>query len=402
MFEKVSVLAGNAVVRPLTKRSRRRRDLWLFGHQGGEFAGNSKFLYLWVQAHRPDLEGVWITDRRQVSATLQAHGLPVCVRGTARGTAAALNAGAYFYCHGPEDVSVTFGGGALLVNLWHGIGLKTTQFGDPRSNAVYYSNPDLGWMRRTIGLGSRLDPDLLITTSRFTQAHFADQFRLPPERCPPCGYPRLDRGLDEKLDSLVDRLDGAGVAALRGDGAAEVYVYAPTYRDSARDFLGEAIPDRARLDRMLEERNAVLYLKLHPHTPVPEHWAQARIRPWPGGVDLYSAFPSLDALITDYSSLHYDWIERSDRGAVLYTFDQEQYEAQDRSLLYPFDENVAGWRARSFEELVELIASGRAVDPNPDVPRVREKFWGDAQGPASPRIVAAVEERLSARAGSRA
>jgi CDP-glycerol glycerophosphotransferase (TagB/SpsB family) len=394
MFEKASRLAGNALVRPLAGRSPRRSNLWLFGHQGGEFAGNSKFLYSWVLSHRPDLDPVWITDRPQVAARLQAHGLPVCVRGSPRAIETALKAGAYIYCHGPEDVSVALGAGAVLVNLWHGIGLKTTQFGDPRSNANHYSNPGLGWARRTVGLGSRLDPDILVTTSRFTQAHFASQFRLPPDRCPPFGYPRMDVGLDEQLDALLARVDGTEVASLRRNDPSEIYLYAPTYRDSGRDFLADALPRRDRLSDILEQRNAILYVKLHPHTQVSTDWVEPRIRPWPAGVDLYSALRSIDALITDYSSLHYDWIKHSDRGALLYTFDQQQYEAQDRSILYPFEENVAGWRARSFDELLELIATGQALDPHPDVPRVRAKFWGSETGPASPRIVTAIEERL--------
>ncbi len=220
---------------------------------------------------------------------------------------------------------------------------------------------------------------------------------VPPssERCPPCGYPRLDCGRDQQLATLVECLDGAKVAALRRGETAELYVYAPTYRDSARDFLAKALPDRARLNAVLERRNALLYLKLHPHTPVPEHWPESRIRLWPKDADLYSAFPRIDALITDYSSLHYDWIFHSDCGAVLYTFDQGEYERQDRSLLYPFDENVAGWRAQSFEQLLGLVESGQALQPHPEVPKICEKFWGDRHGPASERIVTAIEERLS-------
>jgi len=117
---------------------------------------------------------------------------------------------------------------------------------------------------------------------------------------------------------------------------------------------------------------------------------------WPRDTDLYSAFPLIDALITDYSSLHYDWIFQSERGAILYTFDQDEYEQNDRALLYPFEENVAGWRARSFEELLELIATGRALSAAPDVAKIREKFWGTAEGTASRRIVAVIEERLRA------
>lgn len=388
-------LVGNGLVRRLSRKVRRRPGLWLFGHEGGDFAGNAKFLYLWLLAHRPDIEPMWITHRADVHAHLQAKGLPVCRRGTAQGIRAALAAGVYLYCFGPWEVSVALGGGAFHVNLWHGVGLKAIQYGDPRSAASRASDPRLGWAARLREVAGRIDPDLLIATSPFTAAHFADQFRLPLGRCPPCGYSRLDVPLDSELRELVGSVDGPHVETLRAGDPAEVYVYAPTYRDTARDFLGEALPDIERLNSVLKQRGARLYLKLHHRTPVPKGWSNDRVRMWPVGTDLYSAFPAIDALITDYSSLHYDWIFHSDRGALLYTFDQAEYERQDRTLLYPFEENVAGWRARSFDQLVRLIESGKALGPHPDVPRVHEKFWGAARGPASPRIVAAIEGQLA-------
>jgi CDP-glycerol glycerophosphotransferase (TagB/SpsB family) len=388
-------LLGNAIARPLSAKLPRRRNLWLFGHEEGAFAGNSKFLFLWLLAHRPDIQALWITHRRETEAHLKAYGLPVVRRGTLRGARAALTARVYCYCFGPWEVSVALGGGAFHVNLWHGVGLKAVQYGDPRSAASRAARPGLGWVERTRELAGRIDPDLLIATSPFTAAHFADQFRLPLDRCPPCGYSRLDVAGDGELRALVEQIDGTRIERLRDGESAEVYVYAPTYRDTARDFLAEALPDLDRLNAALERRRAMLYLKLHHRTAVPHSWGAARVKLWPQDADLYSAFPLIDALVTDYSSLHYDWISHSERGAVLYTFDQAEYERDDRSLLYSFDENVAGWRARSFDQLVELIEAGRAVEPHPDVPRIRRKFWGDAEGPASPRIVSAIEERLS-------
>jgi len=392
----ISRIVGNVLVRPLSSRARRRSNLWLFGHEEGAFAGNSKFLYLWLLAHRPDIRSVWITHRRDTETLLRRQGLPVVRRGTWSGARAALQAGVYCYCFGPWEVSIALSGGAFLVNLWHGVGLKAVQYGDPRSAASRATEPDLGWVARKVTLAGRIDPNLLIATSPFTAAHFADQFRLPIDRCPPCGYSRLDVAIDRKLREQVERIDGPRVDRLREGDPSEVYVYAPTYRDTARDFLADALPDLEQLNAILERRGAILYLKLHHRTPVPGGWGAARVKAWPRDTDLYSAFPLIDALITDYSSLHYDWIFQSERGAILYTFDQDEYEQNDRALLYPFDENVAGWRARSFEELLELIATGRALSAAPDVAKIREKFWGTAEGTASRRIVAVIEERLRA------
>lgn len=396
----IARLLGNAIARPLSAKVPRRPKLWLFGHEEGTFAGNSKFLFLWILAHRPDIRPLWITHRRDTEEHLRAYGLPVVRRGTLRGTRAALTAGVYCYCFGPWEVSIALGGGAFHANLWHGVGLKAVQYGDPRSAASRATRPGLGWAERTRELAGRIDPDLLIATSEFTAAHFADQFRLPIERCPPCGYSRLDVAGDGELRALVEQIDGRRIKRLREGDPAEVYVYAPTYRDTDRDFLREALPDLERLNAALERRDAMLYLKLHHRTVLPQHWGTSRVKLWPRDTDLYSAFPLVDALVTDYSSLHYDWIFHSSRGAVLYTFDQAEYERDDRSLLYPFDENVAGWRARSFDQLLELIETGRALNPHPDVTRLRHKFWGDSEGPASPKIVSAIEERLSDRSGA--
>ena len=273
--------------------------------------------------------------------------------------------------------------------------MKAVQYGDPRSAASRATSPELGRLGRLRELAGRIDPDLLVATSAFTATHFANQFRLPLDRCPPCGYSRLDVPLDPKLRELVERVDGQRVRQLREEYPAEVYVYAPTYRDSARDFLKDALPDLERLNAVLEKRRALFYVKLHHRTAVPHGWAAGRVRLWPRETDLYSAFAQIDGLITDFSSLHYDWIFHSNCGAMLYTFDQDEYERHDRNLLYPFDENVAGWQARTFDQLLDLIESGRALEGHPDVPRVREKFWGDRRTPASPAIVAAIEERLA-------
>ena len=391
---KVPQFLGNALLRPVSARMRRHDDRWLFGHQHGEFAGNSKFLYLWLLAHRPDLKPQWITPSAEVERRMRSHGLPVCRSGSPAGIRACLSAGVYLYCHGPEDVSVAFGGGALHVNLWHGVGLKAIQFGVPESNASKYSDPETGWAKRLYGLGSRIDPDLLISTSVFTSLHFARQFRIPASRCPPCGYPRLDVASDAKLAALVREIEGDVGSALR-DGAREIYVYAPTFRDSGRDFLAEAFPDRPELERALEGRNALLYVKLHPHTPVPSNWGSDRIRLWPEQTDLYSCLDSVDGLLTDYSSLHYDWLFHSDCGAALYTFDADEFVNRDRTLLYPFDENVAGWKANNFAELVELVVSGRALRQHPGALQVRRRFWKNLDGPASPRVVEAIEQRLA-------
>jgi CDP-glycerol glycerophosphotransferase (TagB/SpsB family) len=402
VWRAAAALMANGLVYPLSKLMPRRGDQWLFGHQDGAFAGNAKFLYLWVRTHRPDLRALWVTSDSDVLRFLRERGYPACRKGGPRAIWQSLRAGVHFVCHGPEDVSLALSGGALVVNLWHGVGLKSLRLGNPNSPAVRYGGPSANWFTRTLHLGPRLTPDVLVTTSEFMQRHFSSQFGMPLERCPPLGYPRLDSQRDTALFRVLAELPGSEPRALWPDGIAEVYAYLPTFRDSNRDFLRDALPDIGKLEAVLAQRNAILYLRPHRHTNLGGWTSSDRIRLWPAGVDVDASLPHLTGLITDYSSVHYDYIFHSDTGSILYMFDEEEYASSDRLLLYPLRENTAGWRAENFDALVRLIEYGDALVPLDEVARIRAKFWGEADGPASARIVDHVAQLLRARgSGSR-
>lgn len=55
-----------------------------------------------------------------------------------------------------------------------------------------------------------------------------------------------------------------------------------------------------------------------------------------------------DVLITDYSSILYDYLLMQEKETVLFLFDYEEY-VRDRDFYYPFEENVVGRKVSSFE-----------------------------------------------------
>ena len=389
----------NVLLFPLSRLFPRSPRRWAFGHIGGTFEGNPKFLFLWLSLHRPDLSIVWITGDRATIRLLHAHGYPVRRRWSAGGIWAALRARVFVVAHGPDNVNLPLSSGALLINLWHGVGLKPIQYGDPNGAVVRARRRArgraFGYLRELKFLRS---PDALITTSAFTRAHFAQQCELAEENCPALGYPRLDCATDPQLRAAAEALEPADRPCF---DATETYIYMPTFRDGEGDFLADAIPDYARLSAVLAARGAVLYVKLHPRTAavLPADWPN--IRPWPKHADFQTYLARFTGLLTDYSSVLYDYLYLKPTGAILYTFDEARYRRDDRALLYDFDANTAGTRAASFDELCDVLADGRALQPDASgqLARVRERFWGTAHGPAAPAIVHYVEERLQARDG---
>ncbi len=387
----------NVTVRPLSRLAPRRCDRWVFGHQGDVFAGNAKYLFLWISIHRPDVSAVWLTDNRQTRDLIRRAGFTAFARWSLGGIISALRAKVFAYCHGVEDTNLHLASGAFLLNLWHGVGLKATMFGDAKGVVGQAQKYGRNWLSRQFFLEYLTPPDAVVTTSPFMQAHFADQFRLPPDRCPQLGYSRLDVGLDGALKQCSRGIDEAGGFSFNPGAFSEVYIYMPTFRDTGRPFVGQALPDLEQLSAALRARNALLYVKLHRRTRDENIAAYDNIEHWPDGVDFYTYLDEFAVMITDYSSILYDYIFLNDCGVILYTFDRQDYLHNDRHLLYPFDENTAGVRVESFDGLVEVLRSGAALHEADRTAEVRRKFWGDERTVASPRIVAYVDAALEDR-----
>lgn len=388
----------NGLVYPLSGLFPRSSRQWVFGHSGDRFVGNPKYLFLWMALHRPDIRVTWITSNDEVRQTLAANGYRVRSRWSVAGMIAVLRARVFVFAHGVGNVNTLLSGGALLLNLWHGVGLKAVHLGHQSGKtARARSEAASGLVSRLSALQYLKPNDILVTTSDMMQTHFAEQFELPPSRCPQLGYPRLDCASDEELASLVKHMDGKAGFRLNPGGFDEIYLYMPTYRDTGRPFVAEALPDLGRLSDVLASRNALLYIKLHPDTHERLPNLPTNIRVWPDAIDVNAYLADCAGLITDYSSVLYDYLFVRPTGAILYTYDFERYISTDRSLLYPYDENVAGLRVLTFAELCDALRSGGAFDPSlqSSIVRIQDRFWGGSARPASPAIVEYVETRLA-------
>jgi len=369
---------------PLAALAPRARRRWAFGAAGDQFAGNPKYLFLWLRLHRPDIRATWITDDAGTHAMMTAAKLPVARRWSVAGVAAALRSALYAFSHGSEDVNLPLGRGARHLNLWHGVGIKALHAG---------ARPATG-LRRWLRSFVYVPYDVVASTSPMMQAHFAEQFGLPPERCPQIGYPRLDCAADPDVAALARSIDKAAGFRFNPDKRQEVYLYAPTFRNNGRPFLDDALPDLDALEAVLARRNALLYVKLHPRTRDAVPAGRARIHAWPEGIDFQTYLADLTGLVTDYSSVLYDYLAVRRTGSILYTFDHDAYTAADRALRHDFDSNVAGVRAGSFADLCAVLDTGAALSEPPNVDAIQERFWGGSPRPASPAVVAWAEEAL--------
>jgi len=323
---------------------------------------------------------VWISPNRHLVRELQSRGFASFYRWSLKGIRASVRAGLYVVNDNTSDVQFSLSGGARILNLWHGVGLKNVRYGAHVGFGAALQARARNPVWRVRNMRRFETPDWVLATSpEMARDFFARCFRVPVNRAPALGYPRLDVVLDAGLRKLAASFGDR--RALEQPGTSKRILYVPTLRDSETDLLQRALPDLSKLAEALRAQDAEMFVKLHPKMAVRHSQGDGlppNIRIIPADLDIYPDLHSFDALITDYSSLFFDFIYARPGGVVLYTYDFDRYRATERDLAWDYDEVTAGTRANDFAALCDAIEQGRVFDQlDPaKLARIRKRFWG--------------------------
>ena len=106
----------------------RSKSCFAFGSTAGGFSGNSKYLFIYMAEHYPNLEIYWLTRNRQTISQIRQLGLSAYWIYSPVGIWKALRAKYWFFNTYSAEIMFFLSGGATLVNLWHGVGLKRCEF----------------------------------------------------------------------------------------------------------------------------------------------------------------------------------------------------------------------------------------------------------------------------------
>lgn len=360
----------------------RNKKKWAFGSFRGAFNDNAKYLFIHCSNNCHEVDCVWLSKSRATVQLVRSKGLKSYFIGSPKGMWYALTSKYWFFNSYTSDIMFAFSGGAVCINLWHGVGLKRTEFNiisgklaerfqEHRFNEVYF-HPES--FRR---------PNWLLSSTPFQSKMFASAFRIPESRCLEYGYPRnviLTCPEEERMD-FVRKYEPASTMSLieriSGGHYSKVFVYMPTWRDSQREVFTQSF-DLPRLDAMLKSVNSLLLLKPHANVLInPAEFAELKnIKLVDGKVDIYPVLPYTDVLITDYSSVLYDYILMPGKDVILYLYDYADY-VKNRDLYYPFDENVVGRKVYNFGELFETIQKGNYMMDAVQRQVIVDRFWGE-------------------------
>lgn len=229
----------------------------------------------------------------------------------------------------------------VYLNTWHGTPLK----------AMGRSVPDreyaIGNVQRNFYIA-----DYLLYQNEFSKNVFFDDYMLNEVykgKVLLSGYPRnssfyrLDRRDEIRKElELEDK---------------QVMVYMPTWRGllhkkQNKEQVEKIFGYLAHLDHKLKD-NQVLYVKLHPFVKKGINYSELlHIKEFPAGYETYDFLNASDLLITDYSSIMFDY-GVSKKKMILFTYDRKEY-LGDRGIYIDLDEMDLP-KVDTVEELAEEI-----------------------------------------------
>ncbi|MBB3140788.1 CDP-glycerol glycerophosphotransferase family protein [Halomonas organivorans] len=356
--------------------------LWVFGAwHGRRYADNARYLYRYVRDHQPDLRAVWLADDEAVVRQVRAEGGAAVMAYSRAGIHAALRAGVCLVTHGAEDANAEATLGGLLVNLTHGTPLKRQ--GHDVVSSMGAGRRPLSWRRL---------PGLTVVASRTGRERVMSAYGLPGSTVLTLGYPRWD-GFAENAHGLLRRL------GVEPRDHAGIVLYAPTGRRLGHSRLDVTQGGRlAALGEWLQRERLMLLVRDATSLSREEREvlvSEARMREISVSAlgDIQPLLPAVDMLITDYSSLMYDYA-CLERPIILMAPDLEDYLEHDVGLYGDYLADAPGPVIGTWDQLPvawrDVMAGRYAVRLARFAGNHAE--WHDGQ--ACPRIIDAIKRRL--------
>lgn len=265
-----------------------------------------------------------------------------------------------------------------VVQLWHGTG-TIKKFGQDSNEGV---------LKR---LEYRANQSIthLIVNAKGIKRQYAQAFGVPLERTYAVGLPRTDLLFDSNKEQQDIEKFYEEFTELKGK---KLVLYAPTFRDSETSSPKSAIQYKQWVEQLPQD--CICLLKFHPFvadqfalTQEEEVLYGNRIMNMSSYKDTNTLLLVADALITDYSSIIYEYCLRK-KPMIFYAYDLEQFKSLGRGFYGPYESFVPGIVAKNMTELVKAVRES-LYENKFDVEKVSEfckQYYDYTDGKSAERV----------------
>lgn len=340
----------------LSYLSPRNKKIWIFGScDGNHIADNPYYFFKHCTSLSDDIKKFYITkNKKHINEQIPEYIYYLSFKGIYY----SLRAKYFFLSHSIQDTNYFLTGGAKIIQLWHGIPLK--KIGDDTGartpsirDSIIRSIKKLAFLVLSPFRYNRCN--YLLNPSRITADIFSSAFRS--------SAPELIDGLQPRLDALHYRPIRSANETLR-------ICWLPTHRKSSGTFKNSTSSfltgkDFESLINYLEKNRDILYIKPHPidvddiASSIPKSDSIIIVQE----VDPYPLIDSCDILITDYSSIYFDFL-KTGRPIIFTPFDLSDYINNVSELYFDYQSITPGEKCQNWEELILHIDKLRNGNDN--------------------------------------
>ncbi|WP_276847494.1 CDP-glycerol glycerophosphotransferase family protein [Faecalibaculum rodentium] len=286
----------------------------------------------------------------------------------------------------------------IYLQTWHGTPLKRLGHDiEPVPGQRFYrSGLTYEQMCRSYDVDSERY-DAMISPNAFCTGVFPHAFGIKKEKLIETGYPRNDF-LSTYTQEDVQRIR----TDLKIPEGKKVILYAPTWRDDSFQTSGYTFrlqADFRKWKERLPEDTVVLfkphYLIVNQQQDDPE--LQDFLISVPADTDIRDLYVVSDALVTDYSSVFFDYGILK-RPVYFYMYDLEAYAGDLRGFYMDIEQELPGKIYRTEESLLQDLAAGEFDDSR--YPAFTKRYNNREDGQASRRVLDWLAVRLGRHTAS--
>lgn len=333
-------------------------NIWIFGSYSGKcYNDNSKYLYEYIRRKYPCKKIFWITQNKKIYDKYHPHDSNFIYSRSLKSFFISIFSKCNIISYSYDDLplpSYLFSFCKKIIQLHHGFPFKKSKLVDAKMTI---------FLRKLMQFFFGKRYDLIISTSVMASQKIAQHFSVPCEMVKITGYPRNDILFSKEKSTYLRKIK----EKISFDKAI---LFVPTFREYKKN--GRAINlfkdfgfDVKEYEIFLQSQNIIMLIKLHPKDYYENSAMISEIKKNKASRilfvsneeiddDIYPIMKDCDLLITDYSSIAFDYLLLN-RPIVYSAFDLSEYLNHDRGFYFDFDGLTPGDKASNWTEMISIL-----------------------------------------------
>jgi CDP-glycerol glycerophosphotransferase len=361
----------------------RRKTVLFESFFGQQYSDNPRAIYEYMRDNHPEYRLIW-NAQKGYEDVFKKEKVPYVIKYSYRGLLQWARA-KYWVNNSRWPLWLPKPQGTVYVQTWHGTPLKTLG-----ADIEHITMPGMTLEKYHSQFTKEARKwDYCVAPNAYSSEIFHRAFEVQGEMIN-SGYPRNDLLYQKNNPQEISRIK----TKLKIPLEKKVVLYAPTWRDNEYKKIGHYTFDlKLDLNRIREKfgKNTVLLLRLH--YLIAEQIDLSDFEDFAINVSDYTDLRELylvsDCLITDYSSVFFDYANLK-RPIVFYAYDLDDYANEIRGFYFDFEKEAPGPIVKDMDHLLPAVEEALAYTGNNPYPEFYDRFCQWEDGHSSERVVQAM------------